>query len=88
MLAVTGAAVLLGCGVTAAMSRESDLERAGAFAAAATSGSSTLDAHANVDALGYGVSKRPRERRGGARPPPARAASPVGRTGRRSRLCS
>ena len=58
MLAVTGAAVLLGCGVTAAMSRGSDLEAMRAFASGGGVGLVYLwMLTRNVDALGYGVAE-------------------------------
>lgn len=64
MLAVTGAAVVLGCGVTAAMSRGSDLEAMRAFASGGGVGLVYLwMLTRNVDALGYGVDvARERER--------------------------
>jgi hypothetical protein len=56
MLAVTGAAVVLGCGVTAAMSRGSDLEAMRAFASGGGVGLVYLwMLTRNVDALGAGV---------------------------------
>ena len=56
MLAVTGAAVVLGCGVTAAMSRGSDLEAMRAFASGGGVGLVYLWMLTfNVDALGAGV---------------------------------
>ena len=58
MLAVTGAAVLLGCGVTAAMSRGSDLEAMRAFASGGGVGLVYLwMLTRNVDTLGYGVAE-------------------------------
>ena len=58
MLAVTGVAVLLGCGVTAAMSRGSDLEAMRAFASGGGVGLVYLwMLTRNVDALGYGVAE-------------------------------
>ena len=58
MLAVTGVAVLLGCGVTAAMSRGSDLEAMRAFASGGGVGLVYLwMLTRNVDTLGYGVAE-------------------------------
>ena len=58
MLAVTGAAVLLGCGVTAAVSRGSDLEAMRAFASGGGVGLVYLwMLTRNVDTLGYGVAE-------------------------------
>ena len=58
MLAVTGAAVVLGCGVTAAMSRGSGLEAMRAFACGGGVGLVYLwMLTRNVDALGYGVAE-------------------------------
>ena len=69
MLAVTGAAVVLGCGVTAAMSRGSDLEAMRAFASGGGVGLVYLwMLTRNVDALGYGVAE-------------AAAAGPAGASG-------